>query len=108
MENLPSRTDIEKLNNARVLCVGDVMLDRFVYGEVSRISPEAPIPVCRVRNETSMLGGAGNVVRNLAALGAEAIFVTVTGDDDEGAEIDALVSEQDGIKAEIIRQAGRR
>ncbi len=108
MEKLPSRADIEKLNKARVLCVGDVMLDRFVYGEVSRISPEAPIPVCRVRNETSMLGGAGNVVRNLAALGAEAIFVTVTGDDDEGAEIDALVSEQDGIKAEIIRQAGRR
>lgn len=104
----PSNDDIENLKAARVLCVGDVMLDRFVYGDVSRVSPEAPIPVCRVREETSMLGGAGNVVRNLAALGAAAIFITVIGDDDEGAEIDALISAQAGISPEIFRQSGRR
>ena len=56
---------ISALQSARVVCVGDVMLDRFVYGDVDRVSPEAPIPVCRVTNETAMLGGAGNVVRNL-------------------------------------------
>ena len=65
-----------------VVCVGDVMLDRFVYGHVTRVSPEAPIPVCRVQNETAMLGGAGNVVRNLVALGAGVDFVNVVGDDD--------------------------
>ena len=108
MEDSPSNDDLEKLAAARVLCVGDVMLDRFVHGDVSRVSPEAPIPVCRVRAETSMLGGAGNVVRNLAALGAGTSFVTVIGDDDAGAEIDALISAQGGIDAEIFRQAGRR
>ena len=61
---------VPALAGARVVCVGDVMLDRFVYGDVSRISPEAPIPICRIRDETAMLGGAGNVVRNLVALGA--------------------------------------
>lgn len=108
MEDLPSGDDIEKLAAARVLCVGDVMLDRFVYGEVSRVSPEAPIPVCRVREENSMLGGAGNVVRNLAALGADAIFITVIGDDDAGTEIEALVSTQNGIDPAIFRQPNRR
>ena len=53
---------IEGLGDARVLCVGDVMLDRFVYGDVSRISPEAPVPVCRVVNESAMLGGAGTAL----------------------------------------------
>jgi hypothetical protein len=53
---------IGRLEGGRVLCIGDVMLDRFVYGEVERISPEAPIPVLRVRREEAMLGGAGNVV----------------------------------------------
>ena len=68
---------IERLPGARVLCVGDVMLDRFVYGRVERISPEAPIPIFRVEREQSMLGGAGNVVRNLVSLGVQAQFVSV-------------------------------
>ena len=72
---------IEGLGDARVLCVGDVMLDRFVYGDVSRISPEAPVPVCRVVSESAMLGGAGNVARNLASLGASVAFVSVIGSD---------------------------
>jgi D-beta-D-heptose 7-phosphate kinase / D-beta-D-heptose 1-phosphate adenosyltransferase len=72
---------IERFSNAKVLCVGDVMLDHFVYGEVNRISPEAPIPVVRVHHERSMLGGAGNVVRNLSSLGAQAVLLTVVGSD---------------------------
>ena len=68
----------------RVLCVGDLMLDRFVYGDVNRISPEAPIPVIRIGEETTMPGGAGNVVRNIAALGDRACFLSVVGDDKEG------------------------
>ena len=71
----------EKYSSVRVLCAGDVMLDRFIYGDVTRISPEAPIPVFSVREERSMLGGAGNVARNIAALGAGQSFITVVGQD---------------------------
>src|SRR6478736_8077404 len=67
-----------------VLCVGDLMLDEFVYGEVSRISPEAPAPVIAVRRSETNIGGAGNVARNIAALGARCIFVGLTGDDMAG------------------------
>ncbi len=67
-----------------VLCVGDLMLDEFVYGEVSRISPEAPAPVLAVRRTETKIGGAGNVARNIAALGARCIFVSLTGDDMAG------------------------
>lgn len=82
---------IGRLQGGRVLCVGDVMLDRFVYGDVERISPEAPIPVLRVRRETLMLGGAGNVVRNLVALGCLPHFLAVVGDDLAGREITRLI-----------------
>lgn len=76
----------------RVLCIGDVMIDRSIYGEVKRISPEAPVPIVRVVRETSELGGAGNVVRNLAALGARCAFVTAIGDDRAGREVSNLLA----------------
>ena len=60
---------LEQVPGRRVACVGDLMVDRFVYGEVSRVSPEAPIPVLKRSRELVMLGGAGNVARNVAALG---------------------------------------
>ena len=66
---------IEKLEKGRVLCIGDVMLDRFVYGNVERISPEAPIPVFQKLSEVVMLGGAGNVARNIAGLGGKTTFI---------------------------------
>src|SRR5438270_8502887 len=65
-----------------VLCVGDVMLDDFVYGEVARISPEAPTPVLAVSRSELMIGGAGNVARNIARLGARCILVGVVGNDE--------------------------
>ena len=67
-----------------MLCVGDVMLDDFVYGDVTRISPEAPAPVIAVQRNTIVIGGAGNVARNIAALGATCIFVGLVGDDEAG------------------------
>ena len=67
-----------------ILCVGDVMLDDFVYGDVTRISPEAPTPVLEVRHNAVEIGGAGNVARNIAALGAQCIFVGLVGDDEAG------------------------
>ncbi|MDD3371472.1 MAG: PfkB family carbohydrate kinase, partial [Alphaproteobacteria bacterium] len=85
MSSLVSR--IKNFAGCRVLCVGDLMLDRYVYGEVERISPEAPIPVLHVKREMATLGGAGNVVRNLAALGAHIDVIGVVGDDLAGEEI---------------------
>ncbi len=74
-----------------ILCVGDVMLDDFVYGEVTRISPEAPTPVLKVEHNAVEIGGAGNVARNIAALGAQCIFVGLVGDDEAGLTLrDAL------------------
>ena len=95
------------LSNARVLCVGDVMLDHFLYGTVDRISPEAPIPILNVEREDTMLGGAGNVVRNLVALGAEARFVTITGNDGGGKNV-ARQIKRHGIKDAPIIDDDRR
>ncbi|MHA1108442.1 MAG: D-glycero-beta-D-manno-heptose-7-phosphate kinase, partial [Alphaproteobacteria bacterium] len=98
---------VELLSTARVVCIGDVMLDRFVYGEVERISPEAPVPVCRVTSETAMLGGAGNVIRNLVALGAQADFIAMVGDDEPGGDIARLLQELDGVEVALLRDPAR-
>jgi D-beta-D-heptose 7-phosphate kinase/D-beta-D-heptose 1-phosphate adenosyltransferase len=79
-----------------VLCVGDVMLDDFVYGEVSRISPEAPTPVLAVRHNVAEIGGAGTVARNIAALGARCIFVSLVGDDAAGLMLTNALAKFDG------------
>lgn len=99
---------IERLGEGRVLCVGDVMLDRFVYGDVSRISPEAPVPVCRVIGENAMLGGAGNVVRNLASIGVSVDFVSVIGSDKAAQEVQSLISNDDQIVAKFIKDPERQ
>ena len=98
---------IGALAKARVLCVGDVMLDHFNYGTVDRISPEAPIPVLKIEREDAMLGGAGNVVRNLRALGAQTRFVTVVGKDGAGKEIARQIRGH-GVTGKPIVDDGRR
>ena len=75
---------LSRLSGVTVLCVGDLMLDDFVYGEVARISPEAPAPVIAVKRSEMVIGGAGNVARNIASLGAHCIFVGLVGEDDVG------------------------
>jgi D-beta-D-heptose 7-phosphate kinase/D-beta-D-heptose 1-phosphate adenosyltransferase len=92
---------------ARVLCVGDVMLDRYVYGAVERISPEAPIPILSVVNETAMLGGAGNVVRNLAALNASCCFVSLIGEDAAGQEITNLIAAESSVEPNLLPEPDR-
>jgi D-beta-D-heptose 7-phosphate kinase/D-beta-D-heptose 1-phosphate adenosyltransferase len=84
-------TEIEHLSKAKVLCVGDVMLDRFIYGGVQRISPEAPVPVVKVMESQAMPGGAGNVARNVVALGARCFLLTVIGEDAAGDELKGLL-----------------
>ncbi len=97
--------DFEKqlsaLAQQTVLCVGDLMLDDFVYGEVSRISPEAPTPVIAVARSELMIGGAGNVARNLAALGVKCIFVGVVGDDDAGKALAAALKAEPMIEPHL-------
>ncbi len=99
---------IEAFKDTRILCIGDVMLDRFIHGEVERISPEAPIPVLRIDKETVMLGAAGNVVRNLVALGTQAAALSVIGDDEAGRAITGLYGEMEDIEPHLIIDRSRQ
>ena len=89
-----------------IVVVGDSMLDHYLLGEVGRISPEAPVPVVRVGSERHLAGGAGNVARNIAALGAKPILVSATGDDDAGRMLAAIL-EREGIEALLVRDRTR-
>ena len=80
-------TVLDQFHCKRVLVVGDIMLDRFVYGHVSRISPEAPAPVLETAGPTDVVGGSGNVVRNIVSLGAACDIVAVIGSDDAAQSI---------------------
>ncbi len=84
---------IDDFSRIHLLVVGDLVLDEYVWGDVHRVSPEAPVPVVRVREETVVLGGAANVVRNLLALGARATLVSIVGDDEAGDRARDLVAE---------------
>ena len=88
----------ERLTKARVLVVGDAMLDRYWFGAVDRISPEAPVPVVRVTREEERLGGAANVALNVKTLGAQATLLTVVGDDEPARKLRHLL-EQEGVTA---------
>ena len=85
-----------------VLCVGDLMLDEFVYGEVSRISPEAPAPVIAVQRTETDIGGAGNVARNIVSLGARCIFVGLVGEDEAGARLKAELGRDSLIESVLV------
>jgi D-beta-D-heptose 7-phosphate kinase/D-beta-D-heptose 1-phosphate adenosyltransferase len=103
--------DFESFHRAMVgqtvLCVGDLMLDEFVYGEVSRISPEAPAPVIAARRSETNVGGAGNVARNIASLGAKCIFVGLIGEDTAAAELKAALAREPQIESVLVADASR-
>ena len=90
-----------------VLCVGDLMLDEFVYGEVSRISPEAPAPVIAVKRSETDVGGAGNVARNIAALGARCILVGLIAEDDAGKALQAGLAREPLIECVLVCDPAR-
>lgn len=96
------------LGDQTVLCIGDLMLDEFVYGDVTRISPEAPTPVIAVKRTEVMVGGAGNVARNLAALGARCIFVGVVGNDDAGGALTKALAAHPLIEFELVIDPARQ
>ena len=84
-------TYIENFRQVQALCIGDIMLDRFIYGSVERISPEAPVPIFKLKREKRMLGGAGNVVANMAALGCQVTFIGIVGKDETGKKLASLL-----------------
>src|SRR3989304_6100307 len=99
---------LSSLAEQPVLCIGDLMLDEFVYGEVTRISPEAPTPVIAVKRSELMVGGAGNVARNLVSLGTRCIFVGVVGDDDAGSALTEALGTHPLIEFHLVVDAKRQ
>jgi len=97
----------QAISGRTVLCIGDIMLDEFVYGEVSRISPEAPTPVIAAQRSEIHIGGAGNVARNIASLGAHCVFVGLVGEDDAGARLKAALADHAGIESALVCDPSR-
>lgn len=94
----------ERVARTRLLVVGDVMLDRYWFGEVERISPEAPVPVVKIARNEERPGGAGNVARNAAALGAQVSLISVVGEDEAGRMLERLLSAE-GVRTSFHRDA---
>ena len=98
---------VRRLAHTNVLVIGDVMLDRYTYGDVTRISQEAPVPVLAIEREVALPGGAGNVVRNLTALGAATAFISVVGDDQAGSDLTGLIGGQPNVEPWLLVQGSR-
>lgn len=96
---------LPRFDGAKVLVVGDVMLDRYWFGDVSRISPEAPVPVLKIDRVDERPGGAANVARNIASLGAQATLLSVVGDDEAGACLEKLLIQQTNLSAVLHRDS---
>ncbi|MFN4308700.1 D-glycero-beta-D-manno-heptose-7-phosphate kinase [Sulfurihydrogenibium azorense] len=97
---------ISKFSNIKIAVVGDVILDKYLWGEVERISPEAPVPIVDVKRETLSLGGASNVANNIVALDATAYMVGIVGNDENGRLIEKLIKEK-GIHSVLIKDSSR-
>jgi D-beta-D-heptose 7-phosphate kinase/D-beta-D-heptose 1-phosphate adenosyltransferase len=98
---------VDRFASRRIAVLGDLMLDRYLWGRVDRISPEAPVPVVEVERESDSLGGAGNVAANLRALGAEPVLLSLAGDDEAGARLRAALAER-GVSHEGVVRDGSR
>lgn len=91
----------------RILVIGDLMIDEYLWGTCDRISPEAPVQVVDIKKETKVLGGAGNVISNLVALGSEVSVMSVIGNDEAGHEVKSMLDKQ-GVKSFLVEQSGRK
>lgn len=98
---------VDRFAEARIFVLGDIIMDEYIWGNVTRISPEAPVPVVDVKQETKLLGGAANVIRNMATLGARPVLCGVVGDDTTGEEILSALSHM-GLKMDgVVSEPGR-
>jgi D-beta-D-heptose 7-phosphate kinase/D-beta-D-heptose 1-phosphate adenosyltransferase len=110
MSDIPAgrlREILDEIRTRKVMVIGDVMLDKYVWGSVSRISPEAPVPVVDVKEETTRLGGAANVANNIVSLGAACTVFGVTGDDGDGADLKREVESRGIDSSGMAALAGR-
>ncbi|MBI1889884.1 MAG: D-glycero-beta-D-manno-heptose-7-phosphate kinase [Burkholderiales bacterium] len=98
-------TSLPNFDRAKVLVIGDVMLDRYWFGDVNRISPEAPVPVLKVTQQEDRPGGAANVARNVGALGAHATLLSIVGADEAGSALQKLLEEHGNITAQLHRDS---
>lgn len=102
-----AQTLIDKFSRARILVIGDLIMDHFIWGKVKRISPEAPVPVVEVTSESIMLGGSANVVNNIHSLGGRSLVTGVIGSDTDGRKLTALLKEK-GIPTEGLISDDKR
>jgi D-beta-D-heptose 7-phosphate kinase/D-beta-D-heptose 1-phosphate adenosyltransferase len=98
---------LERVSGQTILCVGDLMLDDFLYGEVTRVSPEAPAPVLAVKREERIAGGGGNVARNITSLGARCVFIGVTGADEAARLVGDELARSDRIETRLVSDSSR-
>jgi D-beta-D-heptose 7-phosphate kinase/D-beta-D-heptose 1-phosphate adenosyltransferase len=98
---------VDKFLKTTILVVGDIILDEYIWGDVNRISPEAPVPVVEVREETKMLGGAANVISNIASLGGKAVLCGITGGDETAKEIEERIRRLGSTTGGILTESDR-
>lgn len=98
---------LEKIQGLRVVVVGDLMLDEYIFGSVSRISPEAPVPVVAHKNSRAVPGGAANVAKNAAAFGADVVVIGLVGDDEAGRRLDESLREIKGVTGRLVVDSDR-
>ncbi len=97
----------DNIDSTRILCLGDIMLDEYITGTISRISPEAPVPVIQVNDESTVLGGVGNVVRNLASIECNVTLISVVGDDENGSEVAQLLKQVPKVETHLLMDKKR-
>ena len=101
IENL-IKSNSKKIRKTHILCIGDLILDQYIYGNVERMSPEAPVPILSIDEENFQLGGVGNVARNISSLGGKATIVSLIGKDSSSKYIEKLIKKEKNLKSDFI------
>ena len=99
---------INKIQNKKVLVIGDIMLDQYVFGSVERISPEAPIPIININNTKSSIGGAGNVLNNLNSLNIKTSFISIIGKDTAGKTLKKYIEKLKNVEYALLIDKNRK
>ncbi len=106
--NIDVKSLLNQFTDKHILVIGDVMLDKYIWGSVHRISPEAPVPVVHVERTNHHSGGAANVARNICGLGGNVTLIGLTGTDDSGKLLKSILAEDEGISCQLLSEDGRQ
>tara|TARA_Y100000590_G_scaffold423252_1_gene528960 strand:+ start:270 stop:1250 length:981 start_codon:yes stop_codon:yes gene_type:complete len=101
IENL-IKSNSKRISKTNILCIGDLILDQYIYGNVERMSPEAPVPILSVNDENFQLGGVGNVARNISSLGGKATIISLIGKDSSSKYIKKLITKEKNLKGDFV------